>query len=235
MNSPALPPCLYALQTRAWGTRLVLARCNYAASRFDDDAYAIAGIPAPTTLNDAIAKRRTEYLAGRLCARAALQEVLGMSTVPEIGADRAPLWPPGAVGAITHGHGEAAALVGDQRQWQGLGLDHEHWLAPARAERLRHELLTAEENAALEGLTAQQRARHVTLTFSVKESLFKALYPLTGRRFYFQDAALSDDHITLRTDLSTEWSAGTALPFQFEEDTQGVLSWITVPADRAPA
>lgn len=230
MSSPTLPPCLHALQTQEWGARLVLARCNYTVNRFDDDAYAVAGIPAPTALNDAIAKRRTEYLAGRLCARAALQEVLGMSTVPEIGADRAPLWPPGAVGAITHGHGEAAALVGDQRRWQGLGLDREHWLPPARAERLRRELLTADENAAAEELTTQQRARRVTLTFSVKESLFKALYPLTGRRFYFQDAALNGETITLRTDLSAQWSAGTILPFQFEEDTQGVLSWIAVPA-----
>lgn len=230
MNSPALPPCLSALRTQEWGARLVLARCNYATSRFDDDAYAVAGIPAPTALNDAIAKRRTEYLAGRLCTRAALQEVLGMSTVPEIGTDRAPLWPPGAVGAITHGHGEAAALVGDQRQWQGLGLDREHWLAPARAERLRRELLTMEENAVVDDLTTEQRARHITLTFSVKESLFKALYPLTGRRFYFQDAALDGNTITLRTDLSAQWPAGSTLAFQFEEDTQGVLSWITVPA-----
>ncbi|MBF1802228.1 4'-phosphopantetheinyl transferase superfamily protein [Alcanivorax sp. ST75FaO-1] len=229
MTDTALPPCLHDLTTGTPGAGLVLAHCGYRPEAFDEGAFAGADIEPPAALAGAIAKRRTEYLAGRVCARAGLRHALGLEAVPGIGADRAPRWPVGAVGAITHSRGRAAALVGDGANWQGLGLDVEHWLAPARAARLCGELLTPVEREALAGLSEDALARHVTLTFSVKESLFKALYPLTGRRFYFQDAALEDGRIRLLTDLSEDWSAGTCLSFRAEEESAGVLSWITIP------
>lgn len=230
LPGPTLPPCLYSLKTREWGPQLVLAHCGYRVDRFQETAHAVTGIPASPALAPAAAKRRTEYLAGRLCARAALQGALGMDVVPGTGADRAPTWPDGAVGAITHAHGEAAALVGSRHRWAGLGLDREPWLAPARAERLRTQLLTDDESVALDALTSEQRARRITRTFSVKESLFKALYPLVGRRFYFRDAALDGKHIVLLTSLSAGWRAGARLAFHCEDDDRGVLSWITVEA-----
>lgn len=230
MSDIALPPCLHDLQTLARGPGLVLARCRYHPEAFAEQAFEQAGIPLPARLGRAVAKRRAEYLAGRVCARAALRRAPGLDAVPGTGDDRAPRWPAGAVGAITHSHGEAAALTGDARQWRGLGLDRERWLAPARAARLRDELLTPAERDTLTGLSGQDLARRVTLTFSVKESLFKALYPLTGRRFYFQDAALEGDRIRLLTGLSVDWRAGDSLQFGVEEDPAGLLSWITVPA-----
>lgn len=230
MSDTALPPCLHDLETRHQGPGLVLAHCRYRPEALGEDAFGQAGIPMPPGLERALAKRRAEYLAGRVCARAALRQATGLDAVPGTGDDRAPRWPAGAVGAITHSHGEAAALTGDARQWRGLGLDRERWLAPARAARLRDELLTPAERDTLTGLSEDALARRVTLTFSVKESLFKALYPLTGRRFYFQDAALEDDRIRLLTDLSTDWRAGHGLRFDVEEDAAGLLSWILVPA-----
>ena len=97
--------------------------------------------------------------------------------------------------------------------------------------RLAGEILTEEERRALQGLDEAEQARRITLTFSVKESLFKALYPLTGRRFYFQDAALEgEDRIRLLTTLSADWRQGETLPYQRRDEETGVLSWIRVPA-----
>ncbi|MEP4370973.1 MAG: 4'-phosphopantetheinyl transferase superfamily protein, partial [Alloalcanivorax venustensis] len=103
--------------------------------------------------------------------------------------------------------------------------------APRRALRLAEEILTGEERQALQGLDEAEQARRITLTFSVKETLFKTLYPLTGRRFYFQDAALDgEDRIRLLTTLSADWRQGEALPFQWRDEGDGLLSWIRVPA-----
>lgn len=230
MPDSSLPPCLHALETLDWGPGLVLARCAYRAQAFDESAYTLAGIAAPATLESAVAKRRTEYLAGRLCARAALERVAGLRAIPEIGADRAPLWPAGTVGAITHSHGRAAALAGDGEHWRGLGLDAERWLAPARARRLGGEILTLKEQADLHSLADDDFARRVTRIFSIKESLFKALYPITGQRFYFQDAEmLARDCIVLRRTLSDAWPRGARLPVFWQDAEDGVLSWVTVP------
>lgn len=230
MSPAALPRCLLNLETLEWGRHLILARCEYHPEHLDNQAFVTASIEPPAALETAIAKRRTEYLAGRACARAALTRLHGTPAVPGIGEDRAPRWPAGAVGAITHSHGRAAVLVGETTHWQGLGLDAERWLSPARAQRLRDEILTVGERTALHDLDTSQQARRITRVFSVKESLFKALYPITGQRFYFQDAEIrDDDSITLCRTLSNDWRAGARLPIQWREEEEGVLSWITVP------
>ncbi len=230
-NHSPLPPCLYDLDITAWDGALYLARCRFEPERLLDDAFQRARVPPPAGLRSAIAKRRCEYLAGRVCAAAAGEALTGERLIPEAGQDRAPLWPAPLVGAITHSQGRAAALVGHRDQWRGLGLDYEAWLAPRRALRLAEEILTEEERGTLLGLDEAQQARRVTLTFSVKESVFKALYPLTGRRFYFQDAALDgENQIRLLTTLSADWRQGKALPFQWREEGDGLLSWIQIPA-----
>ena len=226
-----LPPCLHDLAVSAWDAGLYLARCRFRPEQLLDDAFQLARVPEPETLRDAIDKRRCEYLAGRVCATTAGQALTGENLIPALGEDRAPLWPAPLVGAITHSHGRAAALVGHHDQWRGLGLDYEAWLAPRRALRLAGEILTGEERQALQGLDEAEQARRITLAFSVKESLFKALYPLTGRRFYFQDAALEgEDRIHLLTTLSADWRQGEALSFQRREEAGGLLSWIQIPA-----
>lgn len=229
MPETPLPASLRNLETQTWGPELILSRCAYVPEAFDDRAYPEAGVPMPGALREAVVKRRTEYLAGRLCARVALKE-LGVDGVPGRGEDRAPRWPAGTVGAITHSRGRAAALVGTAVRWQGLGLDAERWLAPARARRLSAGILTAGEQEGLASLDDGAFARRLTRVFSIKESLFKALYPLTGQRFYFQDAALvAEDVIALRRTLSGRWRAGARLTVCWRDEEDGVLSWIAVP------
>ena len=99
-----------------------------------------------------------------------------------------PQWPHGIVGSITHGAGWAGVVVARQREWRGLGLDIERMLVCERADRLAGEILTPSELEAFASLGDHDRAELVTRTFSLKESLFKALYPLVKQRFYFQDA-----------------------------------------------
>jgi len=103
-------------------TRLVSARFDAAQLRPED--FGDSGI----TPVRGVAKRQAEYLAGRLCAREALRRVTGQASVPAVGEDRAPQWPRGVVGSITHGDNWAAALVAPDHQWRALGLDVERLL-----------------------------------------------------------------------------------------------------------
>lgn len=183
-----------------------------------------------------VAKRQTEFLAGRLCARAALHQLTGTPRVPAVGADRAPCWPTGVAGSISHGDGWAAALVGPQQHWRGLGLDIERLMSAARAERLQASILTPAELQRLAQYPQEQRAWLVSLTFSLKESLFKALYPVVQQHFYFEDAELLSHtadgtaQLQLLRGLGRDWPAGSRLDGQFVQLGERLLSLVSIPA-----
>lgn len=234
MTSTALPP-FCTLLPAAWPTPLALAGAQLVRAQFDpaqlrSDDFAHCAI-APV---NGLAKRQGEYLAGRLCARQALQLLQGRASVPLRGEDGAPQWPAGSVGSITHSHGQAAALVAHSQDWQGLGLDLEKQLSPARAAKLAGEILTPAELQRASGLDELALAQRVTLTFSLKESLFKALYPLVRQRFYFHDAELVEHagngqaRLRLLLDLSQAWPAGSQLSGQFASFDGYLLSLVAI-------
>jgi enterobactin synthetase component D len=193
-------------------------------------------VPPPASIQRSVAKRQAEFLAGRLCARAALQQLEGLDCIPAIGEDRAPVWPGHISGSITHSTGHAAAIVGHKSQWRGLGMDLENLLSLERAERLAGEILTPDELQRMAAGPREQIAQWVTLTFSAKESLFKALYPIVQKRFYFEHAEVLEwseaGHVRLRllTDLSSEWCHGKALTAQFALNEGQLLSLVAISA-----
>ena len=106
-----------------------------------------------------------------VCARAALAELGHGDAVIAKGDDGAPVWPSGIVGSITHTNGYAAALVGENRHFAGLGIDAER--AGGVTPDLWPRLFTAAEQ---ETLRAQiDPLGSATLFFSAKEASYKAL------------------------------------------------------------
>ncbi|WP_109512028.1 4'-phosphopantetheinyl transferase family protein [Pseudomonas ovata] len=221
-------PLPYALEG------VVLTSAHFDPGQLLPEDWQRCQIDPPASIQRSVAKRQTEFLAGRLCAREALRRLDGRACVPAIGEDRAPVWPAGICGSITHSTGWAAAIVAQQAHWRGLGLDAEHLLDAERARRLAGEILTAEELARLHNLPAEQIALCVTLTFSIKEALFKALYPLVGKRFYFEDAhvlewsADGQVRLGLLCDLSEEWHHGKQLQGQFGLHNDHLLSLVAI-------
>lgn len=235
-----LPACCTALEA-VWPLPqplpgLILHSCRFDPAQLAEDDFTRCGLHPPAAIASAAAKRQSEYLAGRLCAASALRALRGQPDYPDRGADNAPCWPPGSLGSITHSHGWAAALVGSRSAWRGLGLDAEPLIPGARAERLAGEILTPAELQHFRQLPEHERAGYLTLCFSLKESLFKALYPLVQRRFWFQAAALVEQdgdgrvRLQLREELGGEWSAGTCLDGQFTVHQERLLSLVTIPA-----
>ncbi|CAM3958497.1 Enterobactin synthase component D [Pseudomonas reidholzensis] len=209
----------------------VLVSCAFDPSQLAADDFQRAGIEQTASLQRSVAKRQAEYLAGRVCARAALQRLDGRDYVPGTHEDRSPIWPSAVHGSITHGKGWAAAVVAADGACRGLGLDQESLLDDERAERLAAEILTPAELARLD---RSQLGLTVTLTFSLKESLFKTLYPLTRQRFYFEHAEVLEwsadglARLRLLTDLSPAWRHGVELDGQFCLHDGHLLSLVSV-------
>lgn len=133
----------------------------------------------------AIPARRREFAVGRAAARAALQEAgLSPCALP-MGPDRAPVWPSGVCGSISHGGGMAAALAARTTDWASLGLDLEPAipLEPDLADLVRAP--GDADNGVLPGFLAAK------LIFSVKEAAFKAQFPLTRLWLDHRDVSVS--------------------------------------------
>lgn len=235
----AIQPYACTLPLRHWPLPVTLPGAVLASNRFDPgklhpEDFQRAAIEPPASIQRSVAKRQAEFLAGRLCARAALTHLGIPDWVAAIGADRAPSWPAGVCGAITHGQGRAAAVVARQTDYRGLGLDLEALLPVERAERLHREILTPAECERLAQYPADALSLIATLTFSLKESLFKALYPLVGERFYFEHAQVIAWHadgrarLRLMLDLSEEWRHGAEFDGQFAIEDGRLLSLVWI-------
>jgi 4'-phosphopantetheinyl transferase EntD len=133
--------------------------------------------------------RRRDYTAARTCARRALA-ALGFAPTPVLsGPDRAPRWPDGLVGSITHCRGYVAAAVARSAQYRTVGIDAE----PARPlpPGVRGMVASTGERAALDGLPGG--VPWDTVLFCAKESVYKAWYPLTRAWLGFADASVTID------------------------------------------
>ncbi len=141
-------------------------------------------------IGKAVAKRRSEFTTVRACARAALAE-LGLPPAPILPGTRgAPGWPAGVVGSMTHCDGYRAAAVAHQRFAASVGIDAEpHGPLP---EGVLGMIARPEELDWLAELSAGIPTVHWDrLLFSMKESVYKAWYPLTERWLDFHEASLT--------------------------------------------
>ncbi len=174
----------------------------------------------------ALAARREAFALGRVAARRALR-LLGHPEVPILpGPDRAPRWPPGLLGSITHAAGLAAAVVAPITCTGGVGLDIEDMtrIPDTKIARL---VSDRDERRWIGG-----RTERLVSLFSAKESIFKALYPQHGAYFGFEAVHLERRpwgfEGTLRTMLG-DWPAGSRCAVRSEECGGLVMTSVCLP------
>jgi 4'-phosphopantetheinyl transferase EntD len=182
-------------------------------------------------VSQAVPSRRREFATGRWCARRAMADAGIPPVAIPSGDGRAPVWPDGVIGSITHCAGYRAAAVARAGALTSLGIDAEPH-APLPAGVLTLIGLPDELRAIGENDPAIAWDR---LLFSAKESVYKAWYPLERRWLGFEQArvALSPDGTFTARILIP---AGPAIP---ADGFRGrwlardglLLTAITVPAD----
>ena len=125
----------------------------------------------------AVEKRQREFAAGRNLAREALKR-LGRAgcVIPRV--ERAPVWPEGTVGSISHSAELVAVCVAEARRFAGVGVDIEH--IGRVTDDIQARILTPAELAD----DSIEDAR--TLRFACKEAIYKAVNPIIGEYFGFQ-------------------------------------------------
>jgi len=154
----------------------------------------------PGTERFSVARMR-KFRLGRTCAARAMNALGKNVGVLPIGSDRAPVWPGGVVGSITHSADISVAVVAASDQVAAIGIDLEtsKVLKPSLAERISTpgELDGIDVEGADEGL----------LLFSMKEAIFKCVSRFVERFVDFTDVSVSVD-----TDRMTFGIRSSTLP-----------------------
>lgn len=155
----------------------------------------------------AVPGRKRAFSAGRAAAHRAMTE-LGVAIAPVVmGADRAPIWPVGLTGSISHSQTCCIAALAHGSDVQSLGVDVEEdsGLAPD----LFDVVCSPAERAWLAAQPERSAPRLAKLIFSAKETAYKCQYPISQELFGFE---------TLETRFDLEAGSFTAT---FANDVAG--------------
>ena len=160
------------------------------ATARDDDPTATLPPAEAEAVARAVDSRRAEFTTGRTLARAALTRLGVPADAVPVGERRAPVWPAGVVGSITHCVGFRAAAVARHGDVRSLGIDAEpHAPLPAG---VLDAVSDAGERAVLADLArCEPDVAWDRVLFSAKESVYKTWFPLTGCWLGFVDAELT--------------------------------------------
>lgn len=177
--------------------------------------------------------RMQEFQLGRLCAYEAYYKLTGkeLYSLPS-GDNREPLWPADVVGSISHTQEWIAAAVAKSDVVLGVGIDLEG-MGRAKSELSRY--ITNEYDLSVHPDFSPEEL--LTLIFSAKESLYKALFPSVKKFFGFEAAAVTDIDsqnktfsIKLVMPLTLIFSPGQRSLFtgRYERDHQTCLTAIEI-------
>ncbi|MDB5665161.1 4'-phosphopantetheinyl transferase [Cypionkella sp.] len=198
--------------------RFIPADLNEMAT--SEDPLGPVRVTLASDLSEAVAKRRTEFLAGRLCAAMALRWASLPTEVARQG--RAPVWPSDVAGSITHSDNRAIAVI--SRHHVGLGVDCETMISAEQAENLHPEIITPTEAALRPALLPF--SDFLTLAFSAKESLYKALSSRLLQMPGFHDVTL----VGITDDQAHLAFAGTTYRAQFRVTAQDCVTLVAIRA-----
>ena len=136
-------------------------------------------------MQKAVDKRRREFTAARVFARQAYESLGGADTISVVhDDDRAPIWPEGFIGSITHTHTWCAVAMARTTDVRAVGIDVERDLE--LEERLWDSVCTPRDLEWLRSLPEERRGHAGKELFSAKECAYKAQYLITKKFLGFQ-------------------------------------------------
>lgn len=166
-----------------------IARCQFSVAGYHDSDFRLTNISLPESLSGAVKKRKAEYLAGRYLVRYMMRCAGVADSEIHSGKDREPCWPAGITGSISHNKDTAICAMNFGQPLIATGIDIETIMTWQTASDLSGSVISETEVAYLSKLTASYPFL-LTLAFSAKESLFKAIYPQIRKYVGFLDASI---------------------------------------------
>ncbi|MGI5310790.1 4'-phosphopantetheinyl transferase family protein [Rheinheimera sp. WS51] len=216
----------------------LIAHCCFNIKEYNDSLFQNYNIEMPAELSQAVTKRRCEYLAGRVLFQHLLKQYRLPCTQLLNSLDGAPSWPVGYVGSISHADGNAICCLMPENVYAAVGIDIESILSPESVSELAPHILQPEEQRLLSSNTCLDDAELLTIAFSAKESLYKALYPQVKRFFGFEAATIKNIMpskqtfiLSLNTELTPQLTMGSEFYGHYCFINKQVITLIVLPTN----
>ena len=209
-----------------------LASYNFNVANYNSTLFQQFNIHFPEAIKLSVLKRQAEYLAGRYVARIALHNLgTNVNDVP-IGKHRSPVWPAVISASITHTDTKAICAASYKDNYEYLGIDLENRINSLCVLDIKNSIINSqEEDLLLKSALSFEDA--FSLTFSAKESLFKALYPSVEAYLDFSAAQIisicchkNSFIVILLEDLTAQLKAGIKFTGYFSFDKNHVFTMI---------
>lgn len=199
---------------------------------FDDSWFAQYGIDLPARVALSVPTRRREFFWGRLCAHVAIRRFApNLNGQITIGSHGCPVFPDGFEGSISHG-GDHAVAVCQPAELGRLGVDVEPLITQKTTRDIGPLIASQAEIDRADWGDAHESLR-LTLIFSAKEALFKAMYPDIARIVDFSCASVAGVDrtverllLTIEEDLSGRWNRGRQIEAQFKVYADRVITLV---------
>lgn len=141
----------------------------------------------------AIPSRVEEFRQGRAAARNALEQLQIRPGPIGVADSRAPIWPAGAVGSISHCEGYCGSVVALASEYRAVGMDASPNLA--LFDGALDQIALPSERSWVEANSELDLAGDALL-FGIKETIFKLWSPITDLWLGFEEAEVSVDLIS---------------------------------------
>jgi len=193
---------------------IVFYGCHISTKTSVESLVTNENIVIPNTIKKAVKKRQLEFIAGRYCAKKCMDSYGISTTEIAIGENREPLWPDGIVASISHNQEFALCAASKVEHYSSVGVDIETILTIEQYNDISNQILFDQEFDLIK-TSKLSKNTFLSVVFSVKESLFKAIYKDVGYYFGFDAAELiainvdkNSLKLALKEDLSSSHSRG---------------------------
>lgn len=230
-QAPHKPPFLR--EGYYWPLAQSLASVTLDLEGYDRELFTELGIPCPQAIYHSTVKRQAEYLASRWLAREVFSRYGIQDFILSNAANRSPQWPDGYTGSLSHSGGQIFLLTDPQGRL--CGNDVEQIMSSTVAAEITPLLVSPQEQQLLAALPAAP-CQVATLVFTLKESLYKALWPRVRCELDFLQAEVvaidfqrGNATLQLTETLDRHWQAGDSLHFRFTLCDKRAFSWSVLP------
>ncbi|EJB6559691.1 4'-phosphopantetheinyl transferase superfamily protein [Salmonella enterica] len=162
---------------------------KFSLANYNDLLFEKHSIDFPNTLCFAVAKRRAEFLGGRIAAQTLLRKEQNHENI-KLSRMRIPIWPRGWIGSISHTDQYAIATLAPRNDKHSIGIDIVEYNPRVLDEIASMFINKNEQELLINSEVDYNIALHIV--FSAKESLYKALYPQVNDFFGFESSIIID-------------------------------------------
>ena len=207
--------------------------CSFDLENWCDDLFNLHNIFFPENIKISISKRKAHYFAGRFLSKIILSKMGIIDFNLLSGTGNEPLWPKNIIGSLSHTENHAICAITLPIETTVIGIDIQEYISKVTANEIWSSIITSSEKEFLSMIKIDFPIL-LTLVFSAKESLLKALYPSVKYFFDFDSAKIIQFNFIEKTftlelskNLNHSYNCGRRFKGRFEYLENSIITFIS--------